>query len=41
MCVLWPIGDDGLFTGEETYTSSDGFLGIENRKLSPTDIAAI
>ena len=41
MCVLWPIGDDGLFTGEDTYTSSDGFLDIENRKLSPTDVVAI
>ena len=41
MCVLWPIGDDGLFTGEDTYTSSDGFLDIENRKLLPTDVVAI
>ena len=41
MCVLWPIGDDGLFTGEDTYTSTDGFLNIENRKLSPSDIATI
>jgi len=41
MCVLWPIGDDGLFTGEDTYTASDGFAGIEHRKLSPSDIAAI
>jgi hypothetical protein len=41
MCVLWPIGEDGLFTGEDTYTSADGFIGIEHRKLSPTDIATI
>jgi hypothetical protein len=41
MCVLWPIGEDGCFTGEDTYTSADGFIGIEHRKLSPTDIATI
>jgi len=41
MCVLWPIGEDGLFTGEDTYTSTDGFIGIEHRKLSPSDIATI
>lgn len=41
MCVLWPIGEDGLFTGEDTYTSADGFIGIEHRKLSPSDIATI
>jgi len=41
MCVLWPIGEDGLFTGEDTYTSADGFIGIEHRKLSPSDIATV
>ena len=41
MCVLWPIGEDGLFTGEDTYTASDGFAGIEHRKLSPEDLATI
>lgn len=41
MCVLWPIGDDGLFTGEDTYTASDGFVGIEHRKLAPHDIASL
>ena len=39
MCVLWPIGPDGLFTGEDTYTASDGFVGIEHRKLSSKDVA--
>lgn len=38
MCVLWPIGEDGLFTGEDTYTASDGFVGIEHRKLAASDI---
>jgi hypothetical protein len=41
MCVLWPIGPDGLFTGEDTYTASDGFTGIEHRKLSSTDVATL
>jgi len=41
MCVLWPIGEDGLFTGEDTYTSTDGFIGIEHRKLSPSDITTV
>jgi hypothetical protein len=41
MCILWPIGDDGLFTGEDTYNASDGFVGIENRKLDPADIARL
>lgn len=39
MCILWPIGPDGLFTGEDTYTSGDGFVGIEHRRLDPTEIA--
>lgn len=41
MCVLWPIGDDGLFTGEDTYTATDGFVGIEQRKLSSGDIVSL
>jgi hypothetical protein len=41
MCVLWPIGDDGLFTGEDTYTATDGFAGIEHRKLSSDDIVSL
>jgi hypothetical protein len=40
MCIIWPIGDDGLFTGEDTYTGSDGFVGIENRKLTAADVAS-
>lgn len=38
MAVLWPIGDDGLFVGEDTYVSGDGFAGIAERKLAPEDI---
>ena len=41
MCILWPIGPDGLFTGEDTYTGSDGFAGIEHRRIDPADIAVI
>ncbi|MCU1396876.1 MAG: uncharacterized protein JWM34_5304 [Ilumatobacteraceae bacterium] len=38
MAVLWPIGDDGLFTGEDSYTGGNGFDGIADRKLSEDDI---
>lgn len=41
MCVLWPIGEDGLFTGEDTYTATNGFEGIEHRKLVASDIVSI
>lgn len=34
MATLWPIDDDGLIVGEDTYTGGDGFAGIENRKLA-------
>lgn len=38
MAVVWPIGDDGLFTGEDSYLGADGFAGIAERKLDPADI---
>jgi hypothetical protein len=38
MAVVWPIGDDGLFIGEDSYTAGDGFAGIADRKLDPADI---
>ena len=38
MATLWPITEDGLFDGEDTYTGGDGFAGIGDRKLSPEDI---
>ncbi len=41
MCILWPVGEDGLFVGEDTYTATDGFVGIEHRKLDRTDVRAI
>lgn len=37
MAVLWPISDDGLFLGEDTYLGGDGFAGIAGRKLNDGD----
>jgi hypothetical protein len=41
MATLWPIDDDGLFTGEDTYTGGNGFEGIAERKLAPGDIVEL
>jgi hypothetical protein len=41
MAVLWPIGPDGLFIGEDSYTGGNGFDGIADRKLDPADIATL
>lgn len=38
MAVLWPIAEDGLFNGEDTYVGADGFAGIADRKLNPDDV---
>lgn len=38
MAIVWPIGEDGLFTGEDSYVGNDGFAGIAQRKLDPSDI---
>ena len=38
MCVVWPMDEDGLVIGEDTYTEGDGFAGIADRKLAPADI---
>jgi hypothetical protein len=38
MAIIWPLGDDGLFIGEDSYTGGDGFAGIASRKLDPSDI---
>jgi hypothetical protein len=40
LAILWPIGPDGLFTGEDSYTAGDGFAGIANRKIDPADIVS-
>ena len=39
--IVWPINDDGLVVGEDSYTGEDGFAGIENRKLSLEDIVTV
>lgn len=41
MATLWPFDEHGLAKGEDTYTGSDGFAGIADRKLSPDDIAEL
>jgi hypothetical protein len=41
MAIIWPIGDDGLFIGEDSYVGNDGFAGIADRKLDPADIVTI
>jgi hypothetical protein len=38
MAIIWPIGDDGLFIGEDSYVGSDGFAGIAERKIDPAEI---
>jgi hypothetical protein len=38
MAVLWPISEDGLFLGEDSYVGGDGFAGIAERKLRDDDI---
>jgi hypothetical protein len=38
MAILWPLDDDGLFIGEDSYVGGDGFEGIANRKVDPDDI---
>ncbi len=38
MAIIWPIGEDGLFIGEDSYTGEDGFAGIADRKIDAADI---
>jgi SnoaL-like domain len=38
MAILWPLDDDGLFIGEDSYVGGDGFEGIADRKVDPDDI---
>jgi hypothetical protein len=38
MCIVWPMDEDGLVIGEDTYTEGDGFAGIAERKLGLGDI---
>ena len=38
MAIVWPIGPDGLFIGEDSYTGSNGFDGIADRKIDDAEI---
>jgi hypothetical protein len=40
MAVVWPIDEHGLFIGEDSYTAGDGFAGIAQRKIDPSDVIA-
>jgi len=40
MAVVWPMDEQGLVIGEDTYNASDGFVGIASRKVSAEDLAA-
>jgi hypothetical protein len=40
MCVVWPMDEQGLVIGEDSYVGGDGFAGIADRKLRPEDLAA-
>ena len=41
LAILWPIGPDGLFTGEDSYTAGDGFAGIADRRIDPADVVGV
>lgn len=34
MATLWPLDDEGLVIGEDTYTGGNGFDGIAGRKVA-------
>jgi SnoaL-like protein len=38
MAILWPLDDDGLFIGEDSYVGGDGFAGTADRKVDPDDV---
>ena len=39
MGVVWPVDpESGMLLGEESYTGTNGFEGIADRKLEPDDI---
>ena len=38
MAVVWPIDEHGLFIGEDSYTAGDGFAGIAQRKIDPSEV---
>jgi hypothetical protein len=40
MCIVWPMDEDGLVIGEDSYSAGDGFEGIEQRKLAAGALGA-
>ncbi|MFK7977041.1 MAG: hypothetical protein AB8C02_12965 [Halioglobus sp.] len=42
MSVVWPVdAESGMLLGEETYTGTDGFAGIADRKITQDDIVPL
>ncbi len=42
MAVVWPVdSEEEKLVGEETYTGTDGFAGIADRKISQADIVPL
>jgi len=42
MGVVWPVDPvEGRLVGEETYTGTDGFAGIADRKIRLSDVAPL
>jgi hypothetical protein len=41
MAVVWPMDEDGLIIGEDSYTGGDGFAGIASRKIDLADVAPL
>lgn len=42
MSVVWPVdAKSGMLKGEETYTGTDGFAGIADRKINQEDIVPL
>ena len=42
MSIVWPVDDaEGKLVGEESYTGTDGFAGIAERKLDASDVAEL
>jgi hypothetical protein len=42
MGIVWPVdAEAGKLIGEETYTGTDGFEGIADRKIGPEDIVPL
>ena len=38
MNVLWPMDEDGLILGEDSYVGGDGFENIQQRKLRDDEL---